>query len=431
MLAQKFEKYVSEHSIISKQDRVLVCVSGGVDSMVLLHLIVRYMEGVSDVGVAHCNFMLRGGESEAETAMVERVCGAMGITPHVRYFDTKAVQKLSGDSTQMTARKLRYEWFEELAKENGYQKIVIAHHSDDATETFFINLMRGTGVRGLCGISGMRGNIVRPLLFASRAEIESYALVNEVEYMTDSSNLGDDYLRSRLRYDIIPRMEGSSPSFRTTMGGNIERLGATARFVEAMIRRIEGEVIEGEKLHLTRLSEYGDPAFILYELLRPYGFSGDVVEAILGAHHSGKRFHSPTHLATLDRGRVLLLQNRQEMPFEEREITEDDPCVEFIDPATITSLVTPPNIALLSADSIDFPLRLRRWSTGDSFIPLGMHGMKKVSDLLIDIKVPLPEKERQGVVTTASGTIVWVVGRRIDDRYKVTERTARVLRLTL
>ncbi|MFI3299498.1 MAG: tRNA lysidine(34) synthetase TilS [Rikenellaceae bacterium] len=428
-MQSKFKNFVEKESLLSGDDKVLVCVSGGVDSMVLLSLVGEYLGRRDRVGVAHCNFMLRGGESDGDTALVERTCESYGVECHIRYFDTKAVVRSSGDSTQMVARQLRYAWFEELAAEFGYTKIAIAHHSDDAIETFFINLMRGTGVRGLGGISVVRANIVRPLLFASRDEIEKYALQNNIEYRTDSSNMSDNYLRSRLRYDILPRFESSSRSFRTTMAHNIERLSSTGRFIEGVISHIKGDIIRDGKLDLSVLSNYPEPKFVLYEILRSYGFSGEVVDDIYGANHTGKQFYSPSHLATLNRGE-LLIEPRANIELEEFELLENDPRIEKVNTTTLMSLSTPENVALICADGLSFPLKYRRWESGDSFVPLGMTGQKKVSDFLIDQKVSLPDKERQGVLLSGED-IVWVVGRRIDNRYRVTERSRTVIKITL
>ncbi len=428
-MKELLSNYITEHHLISENDKVLVAVSGGVDSMTLLALLHQYIDQKSQIGVAHCNFTLRGGQSDAEQALVERTCKALGIECHSIRFETKKECQLTGESTQMAARRLRYNFFEELCQEYGYTRVAIAHHSDDSIETFFINLIRGTGIRGLTGINISRQRIIRPLLFASRLDIEHYALEHSIEYMTDSSNLSDDYLRNRLRHEIIPRIYSSTSIFGRTMSGNIERLSAAQRFIDSQIERIASEVIVDDTLDLTALEKYGEKDFLLFELLRPYGFSAEVVEDIVLATHTGKQFYSSTHIATLDRGKLLIRERSKDI-FEERIIMEDDPAVEFIDPCSLMTLQTESNVALLSADSLQFPLRLRKWQSGDWFIPLGMHSQKKVSDFLIDVKVSLPDKEQQGVLVSGK-TIVWLVGRRIDDRYKLTESTLRAVRITL
>ncbi len=430
---KRFLDYIEEHRLLADGDRVLACVSGGVDSMTLLHLLYRHF-GEGRVIVAHCNFMLRGGQSDAETAMVIRTAESLNVEYEVKHFDTKAICAQSGESIQMAARRVRYEWFEEVASKHNCTKIAIAHHSDDSTETFFINLLRGTGLRGLTGIGRSRERIIRPLLFASRSDIESYALKHAVEYMTDSSNHNQEYLRSRLRYDILPRFEGASSGFGSMMGSNIERLSAAQRFIDSQIGRITEELTTTKDkdtiINLSELQRFEQWNFILFEMLRPYNFKGEIIGDIINAELSGKRFLSPSHQATLDRGSLIITARISES-VEEEVIEIDDPRVEWIDPCSLSTLECPNNVALLSGDALQFPLTIRRWRHGDWFMPLGMQSHKKVSDYLIDAKVSLVDKERQGVLISGSDTIVWLIGKRIDNRYKLTEATVKAVRITL
>lgn len=428
MMREKFSAYIKAHQLLGDAEQVLVGVSGGVDSMTLLDLLHREI-GADRLAVAHCNFSLRGGESDAEQALVERRCDELGVKLHTIRFATRKECEATGESTQMAARRLRYEWFDALCDEFGYHKIAIAHHNDDSIETFFINLMRGTGIRGLTGINITRERIIRPLLFTSRWDIDRYAIDENISYLTDSSNLSDDYLRGRLRHEILPKLHSASSSFGRVMSENLERLGDAQRFIDQQIDMIRQVVIVEGRLQLDQLAKYGEARFLLYELLRPYGFSGSVVDDILGASLTGKQFYAERYIATLDRGELLLCERSAE-GFAERVIAEDDPSIEWIDPSTLATLQTPPHVALLSADALQFPLRARRWEQGDWFVPLGMHSQKKVSDFLVDAKVSLPDKERQGVLISGQA-IVWLVGRRIDDRYRITERTARAIRITL
>lgn len=427
-MRESFSTYIAEHKLISPSDRVLVGVSGGIDSMTLVDLLVGEI-GAERLAVAHCNFTLRGGESDAEQALVESRCAELAIKCHTVRFPTRKECEATGESTQMAARRLRYEWFDSLCEEFGYSKIAIAHHADDSIETFFINLLRGTGIRGLTGINIARERIIRPMLFTSRWDIERFAIAESIPYLTDSSNLSDDYLRGRLRHEILPKLHSASSAFGRTMSENIERLSSAQRFIDQHIASIAKKTLTAGRLQLAELSKYGEPDFILYELLRPYGFSGDVVADMLSATLTGKQFYAERYIATLDRG-ALLLTERSAEGFEERVIAEGDPSIEWIDPSTLATLQTPPHVALLSADALQFPLRVRRWAQGDWMVPLGMHSQKKVSDMLIDAKVSLPDKEHQGVLISGE-TIVWLIGRRIDDRYRITERTTRAIRITL
>lgn len=426
------DELLTSNTLLGRGDRVLAAVSGGVDSMVLLSLLVASADrvGLEKLSVAHCNFSLRGAESDRETELVKETCRNHGIDCFTITFDTKGECALTGESTQIAARRLRYRFFEDLCDEHGFSKIAIAHHANDSIETFFVNLTRGTGLRGLTGIGRSRGMIVRPLLGVSRDEIEKYALENNVAYLNDSSNASLDYLRNRLRHDIIPRINSSTPHFSTTMGRNLEHLTSAQRFIDQRIDDIKREVMDDHVLDLDRLRADASFAFILFEILHPYGFSPSVVEDIRHSSLSGKEFFAEHHTAWLDRGR-LIIRPREQMEFLEREIDRHDPCVEWLTVDEIFSLETPSNVALLSADALQFPLTLRKWRAGDWFIPLGLKGQKKVSDCLIDGKVPLPDKEQQGVLVSGADTIVWLVGRRIDDRFRVCEQSKSVVRITL
>lgn len=422
-----------DHTLFQPGDRVLVAVSGGVDSMTLLHLLAGQREqlGLAEVAAAHCNFTLRGLESDHETQLVERRCGTLGIRLFVERFDTKAECSAAGRGVQETARRLRYNFFDQLAAEHGFSKIAVAHHADDAVETFFINLIRGTGLRGLTGIARERGLVVRPLLGVRRAEIERYATQEGIEWRDDSSNKATDYLRNRLRGDLLPRLASCSTSFAETMSQNIAHLDAAQHFIDVQIQRIKEQYsVEGQINWLQMRANEGDRfPFVAYELLRGYGFSGDQIGQLLAVEQSGKEFSSATHRLVVDRGQWLVA-DRQSEAFVEQTIDRHDPRVEFTTVDRLFSLETPAFTAYLSADSLQWPLRLRRWVAGDWFIPLGMRGQKKVSDMLIDLKVSLPDKERQGVLVSGEA-IVWLVGRRLDDRFKVTENSKSVVKITL
>lgn len=425
-MREEFLSFIATRDLITEEDRVLVAVSGGVDSMTLLHLMA---EAGFNIAAVHCNFSLRGGESDAEQALVERTCTSMGVQLFVRRFDTRSECAATGESTQMAARRLRYDFFNELCRDQGFTKIAVAHHCDDSAETFFINLVRGTGLRGLTGISVEAERVIRPLLFTSRTAIERYAIDNGISYLTDSSNLSDDYLRNRLRHDILPRLGSMSSSFGRTMSENIERLEWAQNFIDEQVQRISTKILHDGVLDMGALRGYGNAKFLLFEILYPMGFSPQAICDIASATHSGKRFYAERYVATLDRDR-LLIDERTIFEFEERTIVEDDSAVEWLTIDDFDTLQTSSNVALLCADALQFPLRIRRWQSGDWFVPLGMHSQKKVSDFLIDAKVPLPDKDHQGVLLSGD-SIIWLIGRRIDDRYKVTETAHRVIRLTL
>ncbi|MFR9555672.1 MAG: tRNA lysidine(34) synthetase TilS, partial [Rikenellaceae bacterium] len=430
-LIDNFAEFISRQNMASKQDRILLTISGGVDSMVMLDLFVA--AGYS-VGVAHCNFQLRGEESEEDEVLVAEQAAKYGVALYNRRFDTAGEIESSGDSMEMVARRQRYEWFDELCEEHGYTKIAVAHHIDDSIETFFINLFRGTGLKGLTGITTHRGRIIRPMMFAQRRDLLEYAAAHKVPFREDSSNRSTKYLRNKIRLGLIPRVKEISPKFTKLMRQNITRLSSAQLFINATIKKIGSEVISCEDgiytLSMERIDDSLPREFVIYELLNStFGFKGDVVDSLLASvasQSSGRRFYSKEYVAYLSHGRILITR-----------IPEDDPCevvveehmlrnycgnsilyYEHFDVGLLESLSAPAKVALLDADKLQYPLTIRRWREGDSFVPLGMSGRKKVSDFLIDEKVSMPEKERQFVLVSG-GEIVWIIGRRISEKFKI------------
>ena len=441
-LLESFQRYIAENDLATHDDRILLTVSGGVDSMVMLSLFTR--SGYT-VGVAHCNFQLRGTESDEDEELVRQEAARCGVPCYNRRFDTAGEMERTGESMEMAARRLRYAWFDALSREEGYTVIAIAHHADDSIETFFINLLRGTGLRGLTGISTQVGKIIRPLMFASRKEILEYAVQNRIPFREDSSNRSTKYLRNKIRLGLIPRIREINPKFTDLMRKNIGRLTDAQLFIDHGIERIRGEAVTTEGDTDTIRIDRIDPAFprefVIYELLNSaYGFKGDVIDALCHAlNHdaTGRRFYARDRMATIDRGAIIVTPIA---PDDECRTTVERGAVrsycgnavlyyEYCDIDDIQTFGTPEQVAQIDADKLRFPLTLRRWREGDWFIPFGMTGRKKVSDFLIDAKVPLPGKQRQFVLLSGDD-IVWVVGRRIDDRFRLTPETENVLRIT-
>ncbi len=310
-LPEAFEHYIEENRLLTRDDRVLLTVSGGVDSMVMLSLFARC--GYC-VGVAHCNFQLRGAESDEDEVLVADEAARLGAVCYNRRFDTQAEMERTGESMEMAARRLRYAWFEELRREHGYTAIAVAHHADDSVETFFINLLRGTGLRGLTGISQQMGRIVRPLMFASRKEILEYAVANKIRFREDSSNRSTKYLRNKVRLGLIPRIREINPKFTSLMQRNIARLTEAQRFIDRAIERIRTEAVTSDggidTIRTDRIDASFPREFVIYELLSSaYGFKGDVIDSLCHALEcgaTGRRFYSRERMACIDRGDIVV-----------------------------------------------------------------------------------------------------------------------------
>ena len=440
-MLDEFEKYVADNELFTHDDKILLTVSGGVDSMVLMSLTAA---AGYRFGVAHCNFQLRGKESEEDEKLVEREAHRLGVEFFNKRFDTTGEMERTGESMEMVARRLRYTWFRELCDEHGYTVIAIAHHINDSIETFFINMLRGTGLRGLTGITNHIGRIVRPLMFTNRKEIHDYAVAHRIPFREDSSNRSTKYLRNKVRIGLVPMLREITPQFTTIMRRNISRLSQAQDFITSSMNIIKRDVIDhvGE-LHTIRVRNINESLprnFVIYEILSSeYGFKGDVVDALchaLDCGSTGRRFYSREWVAVVDRGDIVV-----------EPIAQDDDCevlverntirsyaggsvlyYQYCDVDFIDSLDQGEHVAIIDADKLQYPLRLRRWRDGDWFIPFGMSGRKKLSDYLIDKKVSMAQKNRQFVLQSGDD-IVWVVGRRLDDRYAVTKRTERVLRI--
>ncbi len=440
-LFPRFEEYIRSHALLGEGDKALLAVSGGVDSMVMLDLFSR--TGYR-YGVAHCNFHLRGEEGDQDAASVEKIAQDLGVDHFNIDFDTMGEVERTGESVEMAARRLRYTWFGELCERYGYTKVVIAHHSDDSIETFFINLLRGTGLRGLTGIHATRENIIRPLLFSTRREILEYAHENGVAFREDSSNRSKKYLRNKIRLGVIPRIREIAPQFGATMTGNVERLSNALRFIDVQMERIRHEITRpfgnGTVISLDGIDPALPRDYVVYELLRPFGFNAEVIDDLrqsLAAGRSGVRFFSPAYVAYLDRRQVIVKAIEEvghyhfTVPEGEQKIYTPGGRLHFesLEREDVESLIQPEEIALLDAAKVRYPLTIRTWEEGDSFVPLGMTGHKKVSDFLVDEKAALPDKERQ-LVVVSEGEIVWLVGRRIDDRCKITDATTHILRIS-
>ena len=435
----QFITNIKQKQLIKSGEKVLLAISGGIDSMVLLHLFER--TGF-EYGIAHCNFRLRGAESDGDEAFVHEQVEQHGTPAHFETFDTKEYASLKGISIEMAARELRYEFFERIRKEYEYDYIVTAHHQDDLIETFFLNLSRKTGIRGLTGIKEKKGKLIRPLLFASREEIEKYASENFIPYREDSSNSEVVYQRNFLRHKILPLFSELNPAFKKNFMASVDNLKAAYDVYENAIGNEIQQVLTKENgqtvVAISALQNSSHPKTVLLEILSGYGFNASVVDAVYQSLDtlSGKQFFSKTHRLVKDRD-ALFIQELKDDEDRVFYIEEDD--MELFAPFDISiervdandfTIIKDSNIGCIDIDEVQFPLLMRKWQQGDYFQPLGMTGFKKVSDFFIDQKMPLHEKENTWLLCSGK-KIVWIMGYRLDNRFKVTDATQKVLKLKI
>ena len=441
-MLERFLQYISRHKLIDSHDRILLAISGGIDSVVMSEL--SHQSGIR-FDIAHCNFSLRGEESDGDEQFVRNLAERLNVSIHVKKFDTHFYAEKEGVSIQMAARDLRYLWFKQLALEHGYDKIAIAHNLNDQAETFFINLLRGTGIAGLRAMKPSHEGIIRPLLLFSREEIVSFASDNECSFREDSSNASDKYLRNRIRHHLIPLLKELQPELYPIFSENIERLADTETvYLNEIERKRQLYVQASDKRHLInieRLKLLNPMQTYLFEFLKPFGFNETIVSQLISVLNDipGKVFLSNTHRLIKDR-ESLIIEPFEANRFENVEVFIEEDIVNIETPLVIefttldrqqfTAFNPSPLIAWLDKDKLTFPLSLHRMQTGDRFRPLGMKGFRKLSDFLTDLKIPLPDKQNTWVITSGSD-IVWVVGHRIDDRYKVTTQTKEIFKMVV
>ena len=423
----RIQHYIETRNLFAMKDKVLVALSGGADSVALLRVL-------TDLGYtcecAHCNFHLRGEESNRDEKFVRTLCDEHNIPLHIKHFETNSYAKEKQISIEMAARELRYEWFEELRKETGATVIAVAHHRDDSVETFLLNLIRGTGINGLKGIQTKNGYIVRPLLETSREDILNYLDYLKQDYVTDSTNLQDEYMRNKIRLNLLPMMKDMNPSIMESIQNTAEKLAEAANIYNQNRKEILKTSIQitsdGYMLPIRTILEDTAPQSLLHEWLSPVGFNSSQIKDIhqsLKNEQSGKLFISNKWELLRDRDFLILQPKQKEENIPKISIETIEIDNDFI-------LLKDKNIACLDADKVALPLEIRKWKKGDKFVPFGMKGQKKVSDYLTDKKFSLFQKEKQ-YVACCEGEIVWLVGERSDERYKITERTQRALILKI
>jgi tRNA(Ile)-lysidine synthase len=435
-----FVNYIEKHQLFDPKEKILLAVSGGIDSMVMAHLF--YRNGAA-IGIAHCNFNLRDEESDGDELFVKEWAAARQIIFHCERFDTKNYASKHKLSTQMAARELRYEWFKHIIKAFGYQKIAIAHHADDNIETVLINLTRGTGLKGICGIAPRNGNIIRPLLFATREEIVGYAGENHILFREDHTNASTDYARNRIRHQVVPQLKLLNPSLAETFLHNSDHFSQAYKALNETLTHDQKkwctQHLHEWHINIPELHKSKMPELFLFEFLQHFGFNSTQITDIYKSldKQSGKRFFSEKHGLLKDRDVLIVFpkdDKKEILPIEihQDDITIDYPGslnIEYLKNNSQFNIPAGRHVECFDADTLHFPLILRSWQHGDTFIPLGMKGRKKVSDFFIDNKLPAHIKEQQ-LVLVSGDDIIWLVGHRIDDRYKLTPQTRTICKIT-
>ena len=481
-MLDQFQAYINRYHLIADGDRLVLALSGGIDSMVLADLLLK---SKADFVVAHCNFHLRGEESDGDERFVCEFAEKHSIQCFVKHFDTVQYAEEQGISIEMAARDLRYAWFEELRQQLGYDRIAVAHHADDQAETFFINLLRGAGLRGLKGMQPQNGVIIRPLLWASREQIHQYAIENNITWREDHTNAETIYLRNKIRNQLLPVFDELHPEARQGLYKSLEHLSAENELYRELLKEKLSQIVEeqdavsviarrndeaiqtnksfrvcldcfvprndAKRLSETKVPEPGVPedtrrvegltSFqLLFEWLRQYGFNTDQCQFIYVAMQTGvgNKYYSPTHQLVIGRNELLLSEIQTvdteeiQIAIGEEEITSPiHLCFSQLEKTTDFVIDKSSHVAQLDADKIQFPLTLRHWQHGDRFHPLGMKGSKLLSDFFVDQKFTEWQKQNICLLVSADGDILWVVGQRIDDRYKVSSETKTILRCEL
>ena len=438
----RLKSFIQKNNLFESSEKVILAVSGGVDSMVLAYL---FHKAGFNFDMAHCNFALRGKEADMDEALVKKIAAQYQVTFYSKKFDTKKYAADQKISIQMAARDLRYSWFDELHQNKQCNYVALAHHKNDVAETLLINLIRGTGISGLHGIRAKNNIFIRPLLFTDKAEIETFAKTQGIEFRNDMSNFEEKYTRNKLRNKIIPLLETINPSVVTSLCDTASHLLDVENIYRSFIEnQKEALVIKKEQLltiNVNKLQKNDYKSVLLYEILSPFNFNAsqvnDILEALDGI--SGKVFFTPTHKLLKDREQLIVEPLKQEdagilLIYENENTVKAGnntlSLTSFVRPLDFNPFSASPNTVFLDFDQVKFPLTLRPWVKGDSFMPLGMKKKKKISDFLIDNKVTLFQKENVKLLC-ADNIVVWLVGMRADERFKITPETKLVLKIDI
>lgn len=436
-MLEQFLNHIGTHALCQPSNRILLAVSGGLDSMVMLYL---FKKANYSIAVAHCNFQLRGAEAEEDERFVADACQSLNIPFHSKKFSTQSYATDNRLSIQVAARELRYAWFQQLMDDHNFDYLATAHHVNDSLETVLLKWVHGSSLESFAGIPVKNKRIIRPMLFATRNQLSDFAADHGIMWRSDSSNDSDDYQRNFIRNQVIPKLKEINPALESTFQHGLKKITGELEFLRNQLEQWKHDHVHEkagqlliDKASLLNAS-FSDS--LLWRVVREYGFNIDQCHDMMEAMQSqpGKKFIGTSHLLTLDRNHIII--SPYDDAYEAVTIRENNQVVVRgvweISLERIKSLEISPNstVASLDADKIKFPLTWRYWQPGDYFYPLGMENRKKLSDFLIDKKIPVADKNGISVVESA-GEIIWVVGHRIDNRFKITPKTQSVLKLTV
>ena len=434
----RFLSFLNQYQLFNSRKKALLAVSGGRDSVLMVEL---FNAAKLSFGIAHCNFGLRGEESEGDQLFVNQIAEKYKVPFYSVKFDTQAFAEKNKISIQMAARDLRYNWFETVRAQNGFDCIALAHHASDVTETILLNLTRGTGIAGLHGILPKRDNFIRPLLFLTRDEISEIIDSEKIAYREDSSNLSAKYARNKIRLEVIPKLKELNAGLDSTFEKNSRRFGQIEEFLNGEVDKLRKllfkpvleDIVEIDLKHIQQLEPL---ELLLFELFKPYGFTEAVLEDFTRTWNgqSGKVFESATHNIVLDREKLILekkkpVQSDELLWFETMESINYS-SVQYtckINGTEAVNISHDRNKAFFDKDLLQYPLTLRHWKKGDYFYPFGMKGKKKLSDFLRELKIPITQKTNIPLLINGNGDILWVVGYRTDNRYKISSDTKKVI----
>ena len=436
-MLDQFLTFINKHNLIQPSQKVLLAISGGMDSVVMCDL---FSKAKFDFVIAHCNFGLRGEDSNEDEMFVKKLSIKYKVPFVITTFQTSEFADNEKISTQMAARILRYEWFEKVRNEHNCDYIATAHHQNDVLETVFLNLTKGTGIAGLHGIKAKKEHLIRPMLFAEKDNIFEYVVENQIIWREDSSNDSNKYQRNSIRNEVVPLLKKINPNLENTIQQTVERISAVEEIFETEMEMLRKQITwsdtQATYVNYKAIQTLSQPMIKLSEMLKLFHFTYPQCQDIFEAFDKdpGKIFLSPTHILVKDRTELVITKKNLQV-FESqviengvKEFLSDNINLKIGESFEKTEDFVVPNakkMACLDANKVRFPLQIRKWKDGDWFCPLGMNKKKLISDFLIDIKVPLNLK-KEVYVLTSNGSIVWVVGHRIDDRFKVTDKTEKV-----